>query len=1192
MAQESDLDSHDRRPRPASSERPPVGSHPAPLQDRTIEAEGAVVQVNARANDSTLEAGVKGSTPAPSSDRLAMLTAHLPSVPRDAYAVGPQVARGGIGRVMMARDQRLDRPVAIKELLVRSEAQVQRFVREAALTARLQHPAIVPIYEAGRWSDGEPFYAMKLVSGRTLSDLIDEKRTLAERLSLLPHVLTVAQAIAYAHSQRILHRDLKPANVLVGEFGETVVIDWGLAKGLVDDDPPTSVRSPAVSGDGLTLDGAVVGTPAYMPPEQAAGAQVDERADVYAIGAMLYHLIAAVPPYHDVSWQRLFAMIATEAPRPLEEHAPTISDELCAIVNKAMARDPAARYQTAKALADDLHRFQTGQIVAAHTYSTARLLRRFWQRNRTALSIAASAIAFVTAVVIGAFVETEAQRQTALARGLEAEEARNVADEARKVADEARAAAEAAARQATARADDMTLLRAQDALARDPNEALAWLKALSPSFSNTREVRRLASDARARGISRAFRGHTGHVNDVVALPDGTRFVSASDDGTVRIWDVATATSRVLTGHTDEVWRVVPFPDGRRIVSASKDATARIWDTDTGAELSRFDIPSPPRYLFVRKDGSLVGCSTQMRRAAWVWQPGAASARLLGDPEALARCAVSQDGLRSVLEDKDGTVTWLETDSGRRHPMGTVVPVARGEWWMSADGRIALRGTTAPTGRWKIERWDLDTGQRRAFSLAGESERILLTKAGDRLIAAGAERVEIHDTKTGALVRRMPGHGAPINEIDMQDDEHVLISGGFDHSVRTWDLVTGETHSYAGLASVASTVDAWPDGRSVIAASSAGDVRLFGPGSGAALTDHKGPAFGLAVSAAGRAASIDDTGTLRITDVAGKQVAEHAVPAATGLRLVASPDRNRYAGAAWEEGLERTDPDPPGANKRAALVLGTFDADRPTLVQVPAQVCHIAWHPDGEAMFVALMDGTIQKVNLDGAVTEIDRLRALGLVLAVAPDGASLAVGSSDGLVRVIELATGRHRDLGHHRQAVSALAYSRAGLLASGSRDHTFRIWRPSDGTSRSFQASGGGVLHLGFSPDAQTLFVSNLAESSVRRWDVDSGEQLAPLVGVSGPLSGFTLSDDGGRVLARSVDGTSRLFDVATGKSRALVGHRDEVVAGAFTLGGKQIVTLGREGTVRAWPDDLPETMPELRAWLDAATPDRLEPR
>jgi serine/threonine protein kinase len=186
----------------------------------------------------------------------------LPVVDPEVYAVEGEHARGGLGRIVRARDRRLDRLVAIKELTRQGPSARARFEREARITARLAHPAIVPIYEAGRWPSGEPFYAMKLLTGRTLREVIDDARDLDARLGLLPHVLAVAQAVAYAHSQRVIHRDLKPANVLVGAFGETVVIDWGLAREL---DAP----------DGET--GGVMGTPAYMPPEQAAGASVDER---------------------------------------------------------------------------------------------------------------------------------------------------------------------------------------------------------------------------------------------------------------------------------------------------------------------------------------------------------------------------------------------------------------------------------------------------------------------------------------------------------------------------------------------------------------------------------------------------------------------------------------------------------------------------------------------------------------------------------------------------------------------------------------------------------------------------------------------------------------------------------------------------------------------------------------------------
>src|SRR4051812_35987995 len=151
----------------------------------------------------------------------------LPLVDPAVYRIEGEYARGGLGRVLLAHDTRLGRAVALKEILSPSPASVARFVREARITARLQHPAIVPVYESGRWPSGEPFYAMRLVRGPSLAEVVARTHALAERLALVPNLVAVADAVAYAHGQRVIHRDLKPGNVLVGAFGETVVIDWG-----------------------------------------------------------------------------------------------------------------------------------------------------------------------------------------------------------------------------------------------------------------------------------------------------------------------------------------------------------------------------------------------------------------------------------------------------------------------------------------------------------------------------------------------------------------------------------------------------------------------------------------------------------------------------------------------------------------------------------------------------------------------------------------------------------------------------------------------------------------------------------------------------------------------------------------------------------------------------------------------------
>jgi len=160
--------------------------------------------------------------------------------PRQRYHVLGEHGRGGLGRVSRARDRDLHRDVAIKELITRTSVNELRFRREALITARLEHPNIVPVHEAGRWDDGTPFYAMKLVSGRPLRELIAERTTVEARIGLLHHVIAVADAMAYAHNRNIIHRDLKPANVIVGDFGETIVIDWGLAKDLTTTEESSS----------------------------------------------------------------------------------------------------------------------------------------------------------------------------------------------------------------------------------------------------------------------------------------------------------------------------------------------------------------------------------------------------------------------------------------------------------------------------------------------------------------------------------------------------------------------------------------------------------------------------------------------------------------------------------------------------------------------------------------------------------------------------------------------------------------------------------------------------------------------------------------------------------------------------------------------------------------------------------------
>lgn len=311
--------------------------------------------------------------------------ASIPQAPVDVkrsgrYTVQDLHAVGGMGRVWRAWDHQLHREVALKELrpeVAKSSTIVNRFLREARLTGQLEHPGIIPVHELdAALTDRGPFYAMRFVQGRTLRQAIEEYHGRNSTsttdgmkfVNLLAAFVGACNTVAYAHSHGVIHRDLKGDNIILGDFGEVVVLDWGLAKQMgTAESAPTEVPTYDPLDAGLTMQGQVVGTPAYMSPEQAAGNLdlVDHRTDIYGLGAILYEILTGQPPFvGSTTVEVLLAAQRGEPPAP-REIAPGVPNVLEAICMRALSKDPEKRYTSAGDLALEVQRWQESERQAA-----------------------------------------------------------------------------------------------------------------------------------------------------------------------------------------------------------------------------------------------------------------------------------------------------------------------------------------------------------------------------------------------------------------------------------------------------------------------------------------------------------------------------------------------------------------------------------------------------------------------------------------------------------------------------------------------------------------------------------------------------------------------------------------------------------------------------------------------------------
>jgi eukaryotic-like serine/threonine-protein kinase len=947
-------------------------------------------------------------------------------------------ARGGLGRVSRVHDRELGRDIAVKELLSRTTVDEVRFLREVLITARLEHPGIVPVYEAGRWPDGTPFYAMKLVSGRPLRELIAE-RPVEDRIGLLHHVIAVADAMAYAHGRNIIHRDLKPANVIVGDFGETIVIDWGLAKDLTTSDEPTlPSSSPAPRSDDLTSTGCVLGTPAYMAPEQQRGEYVDQRADVFAIGTMLWELC----------WKDKAPPASARVRRQTLRRA-GIDRDLIAIIDKALDPVPTRRYADAGALAADLKAFKSGARIAARSYSLLAMLAH-WTRHHRALALSALAtVAIATTVSVLYVRSVTAERDRATRSEQDAERARA---------------------EATKQYRERTLTLAQSQLTTDPSAAIDTLATYEGADAARAE--QIRAEARGRGVAilRAL-PHTHNVLNTLAAPDGS-ILSVSIDGTIARTSRDGASAIVVRGVSRR---------GHSIYSATRRLLAYLCDP---ADICLFDTARASRTssepalrevtlsaMSFSPDGTLLAVMSQegVLKVVDVTEPHRPAVRLertfhggvdvdfLGDDVLVAGTTAGVEVLHlggsSERFPLTGVSRWDVTARERRLVLGTesgqvvaleispVRVVARADLCRGPLAELSFvhgrRSVAYACREGTLGIWDL---QRNIVTpraqLEGHGTLLAASPDGDHVVAAsGNGTVVVLDLATD-LISYYRGHGFRLTSLTPPSAAHpFILSGDVRGAVRAWPLparltriaVTSRSPFHAAIF----------DHRSIVTATTL-DAALtrFSPSTGAETVEPHRP--GNMFMDRSRSGStfvtygLNDTIEVWST---GSMKRTHVLETGHGsislLRFVDDSDDFITSGndgrlVRWTPSGEREPLVSFGqridhfasAGATESIVFSTSDGslwrtgrDRlPRLLRIGvSRVNRMFSFPDRQTLYVGHVSGEVLAIDTSTWQQDVV-LRAAGAVqeIAATADGQIVAVATNDGTIHVGTRSTGGH----------------------------------------------------------------------------------------------------------------------------------------------------------------------------------------
>ena len=1067
---------------------------------RETAADSAPVSSSSPAMSST------GQADAPSAALNGCVETSLPSGKRVGYFGDYELLKvlgeGGMGTVYKARQLSLNRLVALKMIKATrfpSSDEVRRFQNESEAVARLDHPNIVPVFEVGQFED-QHYFSMKLIAGESLDkrprDYLSDPRRAAEV------VATAARAIHHAHRRGILHRDLKPANILIDSEGLPHVTDFGLAK--------------RVEGDSeLTRSGAIMGTPAYMAPEQASGKRgaVTTATDVYGLGAILYVLLTGKPPFGGDNLIETLDAVRTRPPEPptkLNANAPRDLETICL---KCLEKDSQRRYYSAQALADDLRAWLERRPIAARPPAMLERVVLFVRRK----PVLASAYGLLAAVV---FLTVFGGTIASLWRAAEKSRAEAIlaSDGEKKERIAAESARERLAAVEYGRTMEVALHEWQNG---SVAATVTLLDGTRPDFRGW-EWRFLHRLSHADLLT--LKGHSAPVYSAAFSPDGSRVVTASGDKTAKVWD-ANSGAQLLTlkGHTEGLASAAFSPDGSRVVTTSGDKTAKVWDSNTGAVLCTLNGHSAHvASASFSPDGSRIvtgGGDYSVR----VWNS------LTGEPQLTLRGNITDDTFTSVMFGAAGSQI-----------MASHLPGALKVWNAENGVEIRTLDLRHKTAIFADSRTKDDRLGRVKLSPIWMAQ---FSPDESRIVTRGMDDARVWDAKSGAELVTLKGHKNLLQSASFSPDGSTVVTASFDKTAKIWDAKTGaEILTLKGHYNSVHSAAFSPDGSRVVTSSSDMTAKIWDANTSAEV-------YRLNTGLWAKTASWSPDGTRIVANIAARRGASildakigteiHKLKGHTDdVRSVSfSPDGSRVVSASRDKTAKVWD-----AKSGAELL---------TLKGHSASVNSATFSADGSRLVTASSDKTAKVWDVKTGIEALALKGHTDVVYSASfsPDATQIVTSSSDKTAKVWDVKTGAevlvfNRSNGDANRPPGAWFSPDGTRIITANGDMTASVWNSRTG-AEVFTLKGhtDSVVWASFSPDGSRLVTASY-DNSAKVWDAKSGVEVLTLQGSDHPVVSASFSPDGTRILTLAELDTAMVWE-ATPLNREFLKQRLNLTPG-----------------------------------------------